>query len=63
MCPLLLETMEELQQGKRGVKPNELGLACRDIHAAAQHVLLDAALLLRKFILFTGLVPWLPFPL
>ena len=28
-----------------------------------QHVLLDAALLLRKFILFAGMVPGLPFPL
>ncbi len=60
---LMLETMGELQQSKRGVKPNELGLAGRDIHATAQHVLLDAALFLRKVVLFIGLVPGLPFPL
>ena len=59
----MLETMGELQQGKHGVKPYELGLAGRDIHATLQHVLLDAALLLRKFILFAGMVPGLPFPL
>lgn len=40
MCLLMLETMGALQQGK----PYDLRLACRDIHATAQHVLLDAAL-------------------
>ncbi len=52
---LMLETMGELQQSKRGVKPNELGLAGRYIHATVQHVLLNAALFLRKVILFAGL--------
>jgi hypothetical protein len=47
----------ELQQGKREVKPDDLRLACRDIHATSQYVLLDAALILRKIVLFAGMVP------
>ena len=60
---LLLETMGELQPGKLEVKPYEPGLACRDIHATVQHVLLNAALFVCKLVLFIGLVPGLSFPL
>lgn len=50
-------TMGELKQGKRKIKPNDVRLECSDIHATAQHILLDSMLCLSNTILFVGILP------
>ncbi len=54
-------TLGELQQGKLKIKPNNLRLECSDIHATAQHILLDAMLFLSNTIPFVGMLPGNPF--
>ncbi len=51
----------ELQPGKLKTKPNDVRLECSDIHATAQHILLDSMLFLSNIISFVGMLPGSPF--
>jgi hypothetical protein len=47
----------ELQQGKLEVKPNDVRLEGSDMHATAQHVLLNTVPFLSNIIPFRGMLP------